>query len=159
MAKNENKAADAAKENELVEDVSTGQSKALNFGLEEQFYIQENSALHDAVEEEQKKREQAEKENLKLKKQLEKVNKEKEEELCQVEELKTQLSEEYPLESNSDSSLVWKDKSGAKFTFSNKAPQRFNFNGRNKSRKDWIKDDQAMEALVNGNSIFIKQIN
>lgn len=55
-------------------------------------------------------------------------------------------------------SLVYTDKNGSKFGFTKTTPKSFRFNGRLRTKKEWIKDRDVMEALISGRSNFVKPL-
>lgn len=50
------------------------------------------------------------------------------------------------------------DENGNKWGFTRKTPKSFRFNGVVKKQAQWLKDEDAMEMLVYGNSTYVKQI-
>lgn len=47
---------------------------------------------------------------------------------------------------------------GSFYGFKKSAPERFNFLGVNRTQEEWMKDEDAMELLISGNSSFVKPI-
>lgn len=47
---------------------------------------------------------------------------------------------------------------GSKYRFKKSAPERFNFLLQNKTKEEWLQDDDAMELLISGDSHLIIKI-
>lgn len=119
---------------------------------------EENNLLKLSIEEEQKAKEEVEKSLKEAQEQIEKLEAKILSLESQSQDKKELTSEATDTEtSTKKEKLIWKDKSGTEFTFTEAAPERFNFDGKNKSLKEWIQDDLAMESLVRGKSIYVQQ--
>jgi hypothetical protein len=53
----------------------------------------------------------------------------------------------------------FEDENGQKYGFTKRTPEKFRFNGVIKSQAEWLKDADAMEMLVYGNSMYIERLN
>lgn len=53
----------------------------------------------------------------------------------------------------------FEDENGQRFGFTKRTPEKFRFNGVIKTQAEWLKDTDAMEMLVYGNSMYIKPLN
>jgi N-acetylmuramoyl-L-alanine amidase CwlA len=53
----------------------------------------------------------------------------------------------------------FEDENGQKYGFTKRTPKKFRFNGAIKSQAEWLKDVDAMEMLVYGNSMYIERLN
>ena len=54
--------------------------------------------------------------------------------------------------------LFFEDENGKKWGFNSKVPPKFRFNGLVKTKEKWLEDKDAMEMLVYGKSMYVKQI-
>jgi hypothetical protein len=59
---------------------------------------------------------------------------------------------------NKSNEGIYTDPENRKWGFTKRTPKKFRFNGVIKTQADWIKDDEAMEMLVYGNSTYVQQI-
>lgn len=48
---------------------------------------------------------------------------------------------------------------GKEYRFTRRAPERFNFVGKNKTQAEWLQDEVAMGLLIEGNSSYIEPLN
>ena len=60
---------------------------------------------------------------------------------------------------NSNPSYFFEDENGVKWGFTKRTPDKFRFNGVIKSQAEWLQDEDAMEMLIYGNSMYINQLN
>lgn len=58
-----------------------------------------------------------------------------------------------------DSKEYFEDENGQKYGFTKRTPEKFRFNGVIKTQAEWLQDEDAMEMLIYGNSMYIKQLN
>lgn len=54
--------------------------------------------------------------------------------------------------------LFFEDENGNKFGFTKRTPEKFRFNGVIKTQAEWLQDEDAMEMLIYGNSMYINQL-
>lgn len=52
----------------------------------------------------------------------------------------------------------FEDENGNKFGFTKRTPDKFRFNGVIKTQAQWLQDEDAMEMLIYGNSMYINQL-
>lgn len=52
----------------------------------------------------------------------------------------------------------FEDENGNKFGFTKRTPEKFRFNGVIKTQAQWLQDEDAMEMLIYGNSMYINQL-
>jgi hypothetical protein len=63
-----------------------------------------------------------------------------------------------PLEKKAVSEPGTIELNGSVYAFKKNAPERFNFLGVNRTQEEWLKDKDAMELLISGNSSFVKPL-
>ena len=59
---------------------------------------------------------------------------------------------------NTEPKTNYTDEVGRVYTFTDRAPSSFRFNGLIKSKEDWLQDQEAMEQLAMGNCSYVEQI-
>jgi hypothetical protein len=89
-------------------------------------------------------------ENTRLFKDLKKAD-------AEIIKLKAGLSKSRTKAVKNTDTVIWTSReTGEKYTFTRHTPPRFNHLGKNKTQQEWAEDDEAMLALINGRSSFVK---
>jgi hypothetical protein len=82
------------------------------------------------------------------------------EETQEIETTNPKESQKTPSETlNSNPSGFFEDENGGKWGFTKRTPEKFRFNGVIKNKAEWLQDEDAMEMLIYGNSMYINQLN
>lgn len=62
------------------------------------------------------------------------------------------------LQEKKELKTFFEDERGTKYVFRSNAPKSFRYNGEVKTQEEWLQDEDAMEQLSLGKSIFIQKI-